>query len=242
MIALSSGAKDGTIQGWDPRNGTRLFTFKQNSSGVNGLTLVQGPDCHFRGPAGACDYVLAAQQDRPSIHAWTWPKDALHLRCSTSERIGPLAVSKDGVFCCGGGASGRLYVWELGTGELLRVLGGHYKQVSSLAFSSDGAYLISGGQDAMVHVWSMATLVDEELRSSTTCEAVHTWTGHSLPVTGVFCGEGGINGRVATSSLDHTCKIWSLASGKLLHSVSFPAAINAVLMDPAECLLVAAGA
>ena len=74
MIAISASAKDGMVQGWEPRSGSKIFSFKQNSSGPKGLALVQGPDCHFRGPAGACDYVLAAQHDRPSIHCWTWPK------------------------------------------------------------------------------------------------------------------------------------------------------------------------
>ena len=168
-------------------------------------------------------------------------QDQLHLRCATPEKIGPIAVSHDGIFCVGGGASGRLYVWEIGTGELLRVLDGHYKSVAAIAFTDDDSFVISGGADAIAQAWSMGDLVDEDKRGSTSCAPFHSWTGHSLPVTSVFCGMGGINSRVVTSSLDHSVKIWALYSGLLLHSVAFPSFINDVLMDSAECLLFAAG-
>ena len=35
----------------------------------------------------------------------------------------------------------------------------------------------------------------------------HTWSDHSLPVTDVYCGSGGCRCRVATASLDQTCKV-----------------------------------
>lgn len=39
--------------------------------------------------------------------------------------------------------------------------------------------------------------------------AVHQlWSDHALPVTGVCCGAGdGLGARVATASLDQTCKV-----------------------------------
>ena len=99
MIAVSASAKDGMVQGWEPRSGSKIFSFKQNSSGPKGLALVQGPDCHFRGPAGACDYVLAAQHDRPSIHCWTWPK-------VRADEEGPTAAAPRGGGGSGGGGGG----------------------------------------------------------------------------------------------------------------------------------------
>lgn len=39
--------------------------------------------------------------------------------------------------------------------------------------------------------------------------AVHQlWSDHALPVTGISCGAGeGLQARVATASLDQTCKV-----------------------------------
>lgn len=35
----------------------------------------------------------------------------------------------------------------------------------------------------------------------------HTWSDHALPVTAVYCGAGGLRARLATVSLDQTCKV-----------------------------------
>lgn len=35
----------------------------------------------------------------------------------------------------------------------------------------------------------------------------HVWSDHTLPVTDVYCGIGGLRARVATVSLDQTCKV-----------------------------------
>ena len=42
-------------------------------------------------------------------------------------------------------SSGRLYLWEVATGELLRTWDAHYRAVSTLAITTGDAYLISGG-------------------------------------------------------------------------------------------------
>lgn len=35
----------------------------------------------------------------------------------------------------------------------------------------------------------------------------HVWSDHSLPVNDIFCSVGGLRSRVATVSLDQTCKV-----------------------------------
>ena len=35
----------------------------------------------------------------------------------------------------------------------------------------------------------------------------HVWADHTLPVTGLHCGRGGMQCRVFTCSLDQTCKV-----------------------------------
>ena len=40
-----------------------------------------------------------------------------------------------------------------------------------------------------------------------------TWSDHALPVSAVHCGAGGLRARVATASLDQTCRV---RSGKIL--------------------------
>jgi WD40 repeat protein len=66
-----------------------------------------------------------------------------------------LACTSDGAYLSGGGASGRIYFWEVASGRLLRVWPAHYKAVSCLVFSEDDSLLISGADDGLVNVWPL---------------------------------------------------------------------------------------
>ena len=80
------------------------------------------------------------------------------------------------------------------------------------------------------------------LRSGTaTPVALHTWSDHTLPVTSLVCGAGGLNGRVFSASRDNTCKIWDIPSGDLLQSVTVNTPILTICSDLAETALYAAG-
>ena len=35
----------------------------------------------------------------------------------------------------------------------------------------------------------------------------HAWSDHSLPINDIYCSVGGLRSRVATVSLDQTCKV-----------------------------------
>jgi pre-rRNA-processing protein IPI3 len=92
--------------------------------------------------------------------------------------------------------------------------------VTALAFSDGGYMLVSGGEDTMVHVWLVMDALDAAGHHSTHSMPIslHSWSDHTLPVTGLFVGAGGANAIVATSSLDHSCHIYSLGQGVQLTS------------------------
>uniref|UniRef100_A0A7I4BJZ3 Uncharacterized protein n=1 Tax=Physcomitrium patens TaxID=3218 RepID=A0A7I4BJZ3_PHYPA len=71
---------------------------------------------------------------------------------------------------------------------------------------------------------------------------MYGWSDHTLLVTGLLAGSGDSSVIVVSCSLEHTCKIWSLALGTLLRSVIFSTALNAVTLDPGEYGLYAGGA
>lgn len=48
-----------------------------------------------------------------------------------------------------------LQLWNVDTGECLRVFNGHYHQVYTVAF--DGERIVSGGLDTTVRIWSAST-------------------------------------------------------------------------------------
>jgi pre-rRNA-processing protein IPI3 len=144
-----------------------------------------------------------------------------------------LAASRDGSFLFGGGKSGKIYVWALGSGVLLNVFDGHFREVACLAVTTDGACLVSGGDDGVVHAWMVSALVDSSANSKPV--ALHSWTGHGLKISCLFCAVGPLGETVVLSaSLDCTVKMWRMGDGALVSDVAFPGAVTSLAMDAFE--------
>lgn len=105
--------------------------------------------------------------------------------------------------------------------------------------------LISGADDGLTNVWPLLRVLDTEddgQGAEGQVAAMYGWSDHTLLVTGLLAGSGDSSVIVVSCSLEHTCKIWSLALGTLLRSVIFSTALNAVTLDPGEYGLYAGGA
>ena len=50
-----------------------------------------------------------------------------------------------------------LKIWQLDTGECLKVLKGHSDRVRSVVFTPDGSKLISGSSDGTIRIWDAET-------------------------------------------------------------------------------------
>ncbi|CAM6106553.1 unnamed protein product [Calypogeia fissa] len=229
---------DAGVTLWDASSGALLSHLRSCAAPRNALCPV-GP--HF---------IAASQSLKPSssssggaIFFWAWHKNQVAFKSYPVEPIVPLACTGEGTYLAGGGLSGRIYLWEVASGKLLRVWSGHYKAVSCLVFSDDDSLLISGADDGLVNVWPLFRVLDiaEEAQGETQITSLYGWSDHTLPVTGLLAGSGGPSAIVVSCSLDHTCKIWSLALGTLLRSIVFPTALNAVILDPGEYALYAGG-
>eukprot|EP00743_Colponemidia_sp_Colp-15_P007479 GILK01008083.1.p1 GENE.GILK01008083.1~~GILK01008083.1.p1 ORF type:complete len:448 (-),score=85.31 GILK01008083.1:161-1465(-) len=221
-VAVTASSEDNTIHVWEIRSGSHLASFKDNTCRANALCTL--------GAHG--DYVMSAQNAKAVFHFWSWGKEHTHVKCTSPEKITSIVASPDGIHVIAGAISGRMYLWESNTGRLARQWEGHYKAIAALKTTDDGSMVISGGEDSMVNVWDIISLVDAAV--STSPLPFYSWSDHSLPVTGVHVTAGGCRGRVASSSLDRSCKIWELASGTLLLSVLFPVFLTCVSMDPTE--------
>ncbi len=68
-----------------------------------------------------------------------------------------MAVSPDAAQLATAGVDGAIRIWNLASGELLRVLVGHNSYVYSLSWSPDGKTLASAGSwDATIRLWNAA--------------------------------------------------------------------------------------
>ena len=161
--------------------------------------------------------------NQPRVLAWQRGKEQPVMRSVAPERLESLRCTGDGSFILGGGQSGRLHAWEAGTGLLLAAFEAHYNAISCIATTDDDSYVITAGGDAIIHVWLLADI----LRSGTIApKPRQTWcdhataatrgpphccapcrSDHTLPVTALLCGAGGVNGRVFSASRDNSCKV-----------------------------------
>ncbi|XP_057845764.2 protein ROOT INITIATION DEFECTIVE 3, partial [Cryptomeria japonica] len=234
-VVVVASPVDAGITGWDLATGAERVHLRSCSSSRHGLAAV---GLHF---VAASQIQKTSTSASGAIFCWAWNKPQAEIRSFPVEPIGPIACNSDGTYIVGGGSSGRIYLWEIGSGRLLRVWPAHYKAVTRLIFSDDESLLISGAEDGFVRAWPLLIALDEEaaFQAETHFQPLHNFSAHTLPVTDIVCGYGGCSAIIVSCSLDFTCKIWSLALGILLRTVKFPAAVNAVVLDPGEYALYA---
>jgi dipeptidyl aminopeptidase/acylaminoacyl peptidase len=95
-----------------------------------------------------------------------------------------------------------LYLWDLGTGKVVRKFTGHTDLGIALAVAPDGRSLLSWSDDRIVRLWEVET--GKELRKL---------EGHTDKAAGVFSPDGK---KVLTFSPDKTLRLWDAESGKQL--------------------------
>ena len=94
-----------------------------------------------------------------------------------------------------------VYVLDLATGRLVRVLTGPAGVVNFVAYSPDGRFLAAGSHDSAAHVWDADG------------KPVATLRGHKGMIEALAFAP---DGRLLTTAHDMTARVWSLPDGKLL--------------------------
>jgi len=117
-----------------------------------------------------------------------------------------ITISPDGKQILTGGSDFNLHLWDLESGEELRVLSGHHGLLTSVAFSPDGSKALTADWAGRVLLW--------DLESGAQRLHVHghrvnvAWTGGNIPPANVVIAS---SGRQALSSAgDGTLVIWDL--------------------------------
>lgn len=114
--------------------------------------------------------------------------------------------------------------------------------MSCLIINDDGSLLMSGGDDGTIAIFPILRLLDDASNEVDPVQlALNQFSAHDLSVTSIAAGPGGCNATVVSSSLDCTCKFWSLADGVKLRTVQFPCAIWCVAVDPTSSEVYAGG-
>ncbi|MCH8029133.1 MAG: protein kinase [Candidatus Dadabacteria bacterium] len=121
------------------------------------------------------------------------------------ETITSLAMFRDGRNVITGSKDGKVRLWDITNGKLLRTFEGHDDEVNSVSVSPKGSHALSGSGDSTSIVWDLATRrlltrLDDNNQSIT-------------------CVRFSPNGKhVALSCTDSTIVLWNVTGEKLIHS------------------------
>jgi WD40 repeat protein/transcriptional regulator with XRE-family HTH domain len=122
------------------------------------------------------------------------------------------------------------HVWEVATGQTVRILSGHSDAVLRVSFSGDGKYLATASFDGTARLWDFAT-----------GQTVRVFAGHQDWVTAAIFSPD--DKYLATSSKDGTARLWDVATGETLRTFTghADAVWDAVFSPDGKYLLTAGG-
>jgi WD40 repeat protein len=111
-----------------------------------------------------------------------------------------VAVSADGRRLLTASGDRRVILWDLASGQILRILKGHKSMVAALAISPDGRRALSGGWDARLICWDLET-------------GQRLWEGrHHRQEIGFI--DLTADGQKALSGFETSMIVWDVASGR----------------------------
>ncbi|KAJ1551204.1 WD repeat-containing protein 18, partial [Nowakowskiella sp. JEL0078] len=246
QVVVAINGLDSNINVWDLNTGVSLAALRGNALTVGNkeahthdvgriLALANTPGSGNAPPS----LVFSAQRKKAMIHTWNWLKEQPLSKFVIPEELSSVGVSNSGLFFVGGTKAGRVYLWQISTGTLIKAFDAHYKSINVIKFTSDDSAFVTGSDDALVNVWIMSKSISQHyMNEENEVLSQHTLAGHGLPVTDVVCGNGLVQySRIFSVSLDSTCKIWHLNSGQLLSTLVFSAPLYSIIVDPAELQL-----
>jgi len=122
-------------------------------------------------------------------------------------------------FVASAGGIGAI-LWNVQTGERVRILGALGHHVQCVAFSDNGQYLATGGRDAKARIWDIGTGIEKM-----------SLAGHQGTIRSVVFSQDGT--RVLTGSTDGTAKLWNVLTGQVVRTFSDAAGmVNSVAFSP----------
>ena len=145
---LVSGSEDRTIRLWNARTGELNRRLDGHRDDVNSLAFSSG------------GRMLASSSDDGTIRLWDVHTgrtlSILKGPAKFPEAVNALAFSPDGTTLASSTAE-QIWIWDISTQQIKRILQGHTWYVTDIAFSPDGGTIASTGWDWTFRLWDAPT-------------------------------------------------------------------------------------
>jgi WD40 repeat protein/S1-C subfamily serine protease len=210
---IASGAGDYTVKLWDVGAGTLVRTLTGHNGCVKSVAF--SPDGRLLTSGGSGRSIVWDTGTASSLLTLTGGVFNGHKGDVLS-----VAFSPDGKTLASGSQDTTIKLWEAATGELLRTLSGHTSTVFSVVFSPDRRTLASGSYQE-IKLWDA---------SSGAVTRTFALPRNSSAYAVAFSPDGRI---LATGLTDNTAKLWDVATGKELCTLSGHAgSVSSVAFSP----------
>jgi len=157
------------------------------------------------------------------LRGWEWNRlnhisDQATMTLHGHDSVYAAVVAHDGKRVIAGGDEGTISVWDLATGQQLKVLRGHEDAVCSIALSPDGQHIVSGSWDKTIRVW--------DVESGKELKTIH----HKDISWGCFLSVAySPDGKLIASAVGRkSIKLWDSGIGAELMTLSTESGINRV--------------
>lgn len=197
---VAAGDEKQTIYVWNSQSGELLGTQKAPNEWVQNLLFHPNGDLLASCSRSHCGYFL-------------WHIE--RANCATEDNVChmiseieggeggvyALAFSPDGALLACGSSDSSIYLWEVKTERIVKVLRGHEDHVVAVTFSPDGKVLASGSNDFSVRLWDVAS-----------GKVLDVLLHHTHQIWSVAISD---NGKIlASGGSDGTVCLWDIETGQ----------------------------
>jgi WD40 repeat protein len=142
---IATGHLGGDIDLWDATTFASTGTLSGHTDQVNGLAYTSD---------GAL--LLSASEDA-TVRVWNSQGGFVRALSAPGEEFSSLAISPDNQLALAGTYSGKIYLWNIGTGGLVYSFQAHPQaRVNTVSFASNGALFYTAGSNRRLNLWRLS--------------------------------------------------------------------------------------